>query len=218
MREKHGALDSGANGYRLQSYFLREQEILLAEVGAADTVVDLACGSGLMIQPLVLAGNGRRVLGVDYNEIACNDARANQLNVIRGDVFKLPFAADSVDRIINSQFLNQQTPENSRHFIREVHRVLKPGGRLIMIWRNDRAVIHKLAVLVYSVIDKLTGRPAFPYYDNYIEDLAGAARSLGFTEIKKFLTFPLLRWQFHDLESPAARVFGASCFLVLEKR
>jgi len=217
LRTRHGDRDSGANGYRLQSYFLREQELILAEIGEAGNVVDLACGSGLMVKPLVLANDGRQILGVDFNKVACRDAKSNRLKIIRGDVYSLPLAGNSVDRIINSQFLNQQSPEKARHFIREVYRVLKPGGRLVMVWRNDRAYIHKLAVIIYRYIDRFTGRPEFPYYDNDIEDLSRFGQELGFTEIKKILTFPLFRWKFDRPDSIPGRLFGASCFLVLEK-
>ena len=217
LRDRHGDTDSGANGYRLRSYFLREQELLLAEAGDSGTVVDLACGSGLMIQPLLQANTNRMIAGIDFNEIACRDARTNGISVVRGDVFSLPLASDSVDRVINSQFLNQQPPEKARQFLAEVYRVLKTGGRLIIIWRNDRAVIHKLAVVLYRYIDRLTGRPEFPYYDNYIQDLASHGQDIGFRIIKKSLTFPLFRWQFESLDSISARIMGASCFLVLEK-
>ncbi len=218
LRSRHGDSDAGANGYRLKSYFLREQELILGEVGDAERIVDLGCGSGLMVKPLTGDAGERLVFGLDFNEIACRDARCNQLAVIRGDIYSLPLADDSVDRIINCQFLNQQPPEKARHFLTEASRVLKPGGRLVMIWRNDRAVIHKVAVLVYRYIDKLTGRPEFPYFDNYIEDLSGFAFGLGLREVRKILTFPLFRWQFSRLDSVPARLFGASCFLVLEKQ
>jgi len=217
LRSRHGDSDSGANGYRLQSYFLREQELILAEIGTAATVADLGCGSGLMVKPLTGADPDRQVLGVDYNEIACRDAHNNGINIIRGDVFSLPLRDEVLDRAINCQFLNQQPGEKARHFIREVYRVLKPGGRLILLWRNDRALIHKLAVFVYRYIDRFTGRPEFPYYDNWIDDLDRYSRDLGFQCVKKQLIFPLFRWRFEIVDALPARIFGASCFLVLEK-
>ncbi len=216
LRSRHGDTNPGANGYRLEQYFLREQEMILSEISDADIViVDLACGSGLMVKPLNQAN--RFVVGIDFNEIACKDAQTNQINIIRGDIFTIPLADSSIDTVINCQFLNQQPKDKAEHLLDEVYRILKPGGRLIMIWRNDRALIHKLAVFIYRYIDKLTGRPEFPYYDNYIGDLVNYCNQIGFSVKNNFLTFPLLRWNFHNLESIGAKTLGASCFLVAEK-
>ena len=216
LRSRHGDTNPGANGYRLEQYFLREQEMILSEISDANVViVDLACGSGLMVKPLNQAN--RLVVGIDFNEIACRHAQSNQIKIIRGDIFTIPLAESSVDQIINCQFLNQQPKEKVEHLLDEVFRILKPGGRLIMVWRNDRALIHKLAVFIYRYIDKITGRPEFPYYDNYIDELVVYCKQIGFSVISKYLTFPLLRWNFHNLDSIGAKTLGASCFLVVEK-
>ena len=114
-------------------------------------------------------------------------------------------------------FLQCPPKEKVEHLLDEVFRILKPGGRLIMVWRNDRALIHKLAVFIYRYIDKITGRPEFPYYDNYIDELVVYCKQIGFSVISKYLTFPLLRWNFHNLDSIGAKTLGASCFLVVEK-
>ncbi len=217
MRNRYGDINPKANGYRLKRYFLKEQEMILSEISDNHKIlVDLACGSGLMLNPLI--NTDRLIVGIDFNKTACLDAKSNKLNIIRGDVFSIPLADSSVDEVINCQFLNQQPNDKAEYFLNEIYRVLKPGGRLIMIWRNDRALIHKWAVFIYRYIDMLTGRPEFPYYDNYVSDLADYSDKIGFSVVRQLLTFPLFNWKFYDLDTIGAKIFGASCFLTIEKK
>ena len=216
IRNRYGGRNSKANGYRLERYFLKEQEMILSEISDDNKIiVDLACGSGLMVRPLNKIN--RLVVGIDFNETACRDAQINLIEIIRGDVFRFPLLNSSDDRVINLQFLNSQSKDKDEYLLNEVYRILKPGWRLIMVWRNDSALIHKLAVFIYRYIDKLTGHPEFPYYDNYIRDLEHYCRRLGFSTIRKFLTFPLFCWNFYDLNTIGAKTLGASCFIVVEK-
>ncbi len=216
VRQTYGAENPKANGYRLQQYFLREQALVLAEIpAAAELLVDVGCGSGLFIQPA--KSDSRTVFGIDYNEQACRAAHENGLIVLRGNAFALPLADECCDVTINCQFLNQQSAGKARLLLDELYRILKPGGRLIIIWRNDRAWIHRLAVFVLRYYDRLTGRPEFPHFDNYIVDLMKYCRESGFSIVKSQLCFPLLNMKFDSFDGLAARALGASCFLVLDK-
>ena len=217
VREAYGDSNPMANGYRLQQYFLREQAMLFEQVpDDAGIVVDIACGSGLMIQPL--AAPGRTLVGVDYNQDACLAARQNGIDILRGNAFSVPLANACCDLVVNCQFLNQQNSERAKTLIDEVYRILKPGGRLVLVWRNDRAWVHKLAVFIFRYYDRLIGRPDFPHFDNDILDLAAYAKDLGFDIIESRLCFPLLNLRFENFNHIAARALGASCFLVVEKR
>ena len=216
VRQTYGAENPKANGYRLHQYFLKEQALVLAEIPAtAETLIDIACGSGLLIEPARSAT--RSVFGLDYNEQACLAAHKNGLFVLRGNAFSLPFANDSCDVTINCQFLNQQSAGQARILLDELYRILKPGGRLIIIWRNDRAWIHKLAVLLLRYYDKMIGRPEFPHFDNYILDLMAYCQDKGFNIVKSQLCFPLLNLKFENFDGLFARALGASCFMVLDK-
>lgn len=217
LRDRYGPDNARANGYRYHGYFLREQELLLAalERPARGTIVDIACGSGLMLRPL--CGGDCQVVGVDFNDDACRDARDNGLAVIRGDAYSLPLATASVDQAVNCQFLNQQTHANAGRFLEEAARSLRPGGRLVIVWRNGDALIHKIAHAVYRVLDRLAGRPAYPCVDHDIAEIEARSVALGLDVVARRVTFPPLRWQTAKTTSLAARLIGASYLLVLRK-
>ena len=217
LRGRYGADNARANGYRYHGYFLREQAMLFAalEQPASGTVVDIACGSGLMLQPLI--GGACRVVGVDFNVDACHDARTSGLAVIRGDAFALPLATASVDQAVNCQFLNQQSRDNAKRFVAEAGRVLRPGGRLVIVWRNGGSLIHKLAHAIFSALERLAGHPTFPVVDHDIAAVEADARAAGLDVAARYATFPPFGWQTTRPASLAARLIGASYVLVLRK-
>lgn len=103
-------------------------------VGA--TVVDIGSGAGtdLLLAALHVGPLGRAI-GVDMTEAMRERARQGavacaltQVEVREGEATALPVDADSVDVVISNGVLNL-VPEK-RAAIAEIHRVLKPGGRV----------------------------------------------------------------------------------------
>ncbi len=216
MRRRYGPADARANGYRSHGWFLREQAMVLAALGDDDGLtVDVACGSGLMLQPLL--GHGATVLGLDYNAAACRDALVNDLPVIRGDAFAMPFADGVVKRAVNCQFLNQQDRGAADALLRELARVLAPGGRAVLVWRNGDAMIHRVVHGLCSLWDRWRGRAVFPYVEHPLPALAAQATILGLRVRERAVVLPPLDWRSERIDGLAARLIGASWFLVLEK-
>lgn len=100
-----------------------------------DVVLDLACGYGEFINNIRAA----RKLAVDLNpdspaavagDVAFHPAAANRLD---------PIADGSVDVVFTSNFF-EHLPDKAalQEVLLEVHRVLKPGGRLIAMGPNIR--------------------------------------------------------------------------------
>jgi SAM-dependent methyltransferase len=112
--------------------------VALAELGAGEVVLDLGSGAGI---DLFLAsdkvGPTGRVIGVDMTDemvarAADNARRGGYANVEvrKGIIEQLPVESGSVDWVISNCVINL-SPEKPRVF-REIARVLKPGGRMLV--------------------------------------------------------------------------------------
>jgi SAM-dependent methyltransferase len=216
LRGRYGEHNSRANGYLYDGYFRAEQRMLFSLLNAnARVLVDVACGSGLMMQPLI--AQREQLVCVDFNADACRAAKTNGLTVVRGDAFRLPLADAVIDEIVTCQFFNQQTPEAVQQFIAESARVLRGGGRLIMVWRNGSAWIHRFALACFKWIDRVRGLPSFPYENHSLESVRLYAEAAGLTVDRQAVSFPPARWCSDEVGSRRAKWIGASNICVLSK-
>lgn len=118
-----------------------EQDALIAPAGIApgQSVLDFGCGPGFMAMALAeKVGVNGRVCGADINArfVADATARAAQnatplLSFHHLEGARLPFPDATFDRVITKNVL-EYVPDASAT-IAELHRVLKPGGRIHII-------------------------------------------------------------------------------------
>jgi arsenite methyltransferase len=102
-----------------------------------EVVLDLGCGAGIdTILAARQVGPSGRVIGLDMLDEMCwrAHATANAAGVAgctefkRGEMEAIPLPDESVDVVISNGVLNL-SPRKARA-LAEVHRVLRPGGRL----------------------------------------------------------------------------------------
>jgi ubiquinone/menaquinone biosynthesis C-methylase UbiE len=108
--------------------------IELMNVASTDAVLDVGCGGGMAVKLLARRAAAGRVAGVDYSEAMLQQARARnrravergQVEITFGDAMALPYAGDTFDKVCGIEtFYFWPDPLAG---LREVHRVLKPGG------------------------------------------------------------------------------------------
>nr|WP_269812915.1 class I SAM-dependent methyltransferase [Ornithinimicrobium sediminis] len=130
-------------------WWYRERRALLARA-----VADLEVGTSLDIgaagggNTLVLSGLGWSALALEHSGPGAVVASSRGLPVVRGDAHRLPFADRSLDLVTALDVLEHLQDDHAA--ARELHRVLRPGGRLVVtvpvdprLWSaHDEAVGH----------------------------------------------------------------------------
>ncbi len=89
-------------------------------------ILDLGCGSDLLVDVLPNS------VGVDLNLAKLRYKRAPGRRLIQGDGCFLPFCDESFDQVIGCHVLEHMDALTQEDFLREIARVLKPEGRLIL--------------------------------------------------------------------------------------
>jgi 2-polyprenyl-6-hydroxyphenyl methylase/3-demethylubiquinone-9 3-methyltransferase len=103
---------------------------------AGSRVLDLGCGKGRFAR--ALEGQGARVIGLDVS--AAMLAGATGLERVRGSARRLPFDAAGFDRVVAVEVFEHMAPGMLDDVCREVRRVLRPGGRFVLVDKNVRSL------------------------------------------------------------------------------
>ena len=107
----------------------------MGDLRPGETVVDMGCGAGFdALQAALKVGGSGHVIGIDMTPAMLEKAKAGaaelgltNVDVRDGYLEELPVADSTVDVVISNGVLNL-TPDKEA-VMREVYRVLKPGGR-----------------------------------------------------------------------------------------
>jgi len=102
---------------------------------AGRRVLDLGCGRGEVFRHC--SDLGARAVGLDFSPDALSLARealgeAPTGALLRGDATQLPLADGSPDVVLALDLVEHLSPPQLARLYAEVHRVLAPGGRLVV--------------------------------------------------------------------------------------
>ncbi len=216
LRADYGESSAKASGYLSEYSFLRERELILDVIGdEPGTVLDIACGGGLVTLPLARAG--RRVVGVDFNAAACKQARRNGIGAVRGDAFALPLANRTAGVVVNVEFAQQYDLPAVEGMLREAARVLRPAGRLVVVWANRTALVHRIASAALRLLNPSRGRVSLTLISHAPSEMRAAGERAALVLDDMLAIFPPLRLRLHGIDGPLVGLIGSSFVAVFRK-
>lgn len=135
-----------ACGFHEKSFFWRQQNILRFVGGIEQKrILDIGCGPGIFIQPWL---KNNFTVGMDISEKMLKNAPAS-LKKVQAEIGKIPFLDESFDLVMAIEVI-QCTESEPGSFLKEISRVLRKGGMLVITTINKQSLLRKIHSLVCS--------------------------------------------------------------------
>lgn len=153
-------------------------------------VLDVGCGTGKFALRLSRVTRGVKIHGIDFSKEMVNKARAKlkdePVEFKVGDVEDLPYESNSFDIVTCANSFHHYP--NQKKAVSEMRRVLKEGGKLMII---DGSRDKFLGKIIFGITQVMEG----DVYHIFERELKDMLTSLGFEKVtqRKFnLIAPLL--------------------------
>ena len=192
---------------------------------AGKRVLEAGCGTGLLLQHV--APLAEQAIGVDLSRGMIAKAHERGLDVVQGDLMKLPFPDEHFDVIYSCKVL-AHVPDPAR-VMAELDRVTKKGGKLILEYYNRRSLRYLVRKLRpgKAISAKHTDADVYTRFDTEQELMTAAPpnwRRIGRCGIRvatiapQMFTIPAVGRYWEKLEGGLSKgpMGGFGGFLILE--
>ena len=213
LSDKCEGFDRFREGHGLSP--LKLAQVRALEPAPGLRVLDAGCGRGEVL--LACARAGAKVAGVDYADAAVEIAgevlaEVDGADLRQGEVTALPWPDESFDRALFADVIEHLEPDQGRAALHELHRVLKPGGRLL-VHTSPNLLFLRLAWPLARDALRVAGRgDAVRGLDDWIEashsyhlneqslySLRRSLRAAGFRDARVWIASNVLRGGEHHL-------------------
>lgn len=131
----------------------------LIALKSGETLLDVGCGPGQLLRLLHAKYPQNSFTGLDVDPEILAIARKNLtegVKLIESSATELPFPDQSVDAVTSTLMIHHLSSEQKQRMIREVYRVLKPGGRFYLFdFAPPKSWYEKLVTAIICKVEQL---------------------------------------------------------------
>jgi SAM-dependent methyltransferase len=137
------------------------------------TGVFVEAGSGTSETSMLIdkRGNARILVAVDIVLPILAHCHPTMDVRIGGDIFRLPFRDESVDGVWNVGVMEHFSPAEIDRLLCEFRRVIRPGGRLLLLWPGVDSAPQKVLDLLETLINARRRERRFRFHPPEISRL-----------------------------------------------
>lgn len=155
-----------------------KQVLKFAEVKDKETILEVACGTGVVFEKIVKQNPNGKNVGIDLSPDMLIKAKKRLKNIKsdnyelkEGNVLKLDFEKNNFDLIVNNFMVDLMPAETFDKIAEEFYRVTKPNGRVVIsTFSFGKKKINKFWLWVAKKMpDLLTGCRPVSFKANLIK-------------------------------------------------
>ena len=113
--------------------------IEFADIRNGETILEVACGTGVVFEQIVRRNSNGKNIGVDLSPDMLEKARTRLKNrkfvnyeLIEADALKLDIENDSFDLVINNFMIDLMPVDTFDKLAEEFYRLTKPNGKVVI--------------------------------------------------------------------------------------
>lgn len=124
--------------WAMREKVFKTELIQQANIQPGQRVLDLGCGTATLTIMIKRSHPQSEVIGLDGDPAVLTIGREKaakagvDITLDQGMAFEIPYPDGSFDRVLSSLVFHHLTTENKEHTLREVKRVLRPGGEFVL--------------------------------------------------------------------------------------
>ena len=165
-----------------------------ADIHNGQRILDLGCGTATLSILMKEMHPGATIIGLDGDSKILGLAKKKALDTAAdilltlGMAYELPYADASFDRVVSSLVLHHLSSVQKRRTLRELHRVLRSGGRLhIADWGKARRGPQRIGALLEQWFDGYDNTS-----DNFLGRLPEMFAEAGFQHVQEVCQYQTL--------------------------
>jgi ubiquinone/menaquinone biosynthesis C-methylase UbiE len=162
-------------------FFSNKKVLTLLNPQKNSTFLDVGCGTGILLDQLVRLDRNIKLHGLDISEemiVKAKEKLGKRATLIVGSANKLPYKSNSFDYVTCCTSLHHHP--STKNSMAEFYRVVKPGGKVLVLDLFVDGVIRKLIYTWDNIV--FHEKDTFVYTKKQMQSLF---HSIGFRNIEQ---------------------------------